>query len=142
MAHPLITVVFPVHPNPNVSKVVRKLLANIDGIRLIGPTDYLTFVHLMKSCHLILTDSGGIQEEGPALGKPVLVLRASTERPEAIESGTVKLVGTQTENIVDSVFNLLTQKNIYESFSSAKNPYGDGQASERILDFVAGALNE
>jgi UDP-N-acetylglucosamine 2-epimerase (non-hydrolysing) len=128
-----VQIVYPVHLNPNVKAPVHRLLGGHAGIHLIEPLDYLPFVFLMNRAHLIITDSGGIQEEAPSLGKPVLVMRDVTERPEAVEAGTVKLVGTDTEAIVGACENLLTDKAAYQSMSRAHNPYGDGKASLRIV---------
>ena len=126
--YPDIDIVYPVHLNPNVQKPVFDLLAGIDNIFLISPLDYLPFVYLMQHSYLILTDSGGVQEEAPSLGKPVLVMRNTTERPEAVEAGTVKLVGTNAVDIIDNVNLLLTDKSVYNKMSQAHNPYGDGKA--------------
>ncbi len=131
-----IQVVYPVHPNPNVRKPVYELLGNNDRIHLIEPLEYAQFCSLMKKAHIILTDSGGVQEEAPSLGKPVLVLRDTTERPEAIEYGTVKLVGTNREKIVSTVQALLNDEAEYKKMSEAINPYGDGLASKRIVDVL------
>ena len=131
-----IEVVYPVHPNPNVKEPVYELLDNKERIHLIKPLEYAQFCTLMKKSHLILTDSGGVQEEAPSLGKPVLVLRNTTERPEAIEYGTVKLVGTDKDNIVKNVQLLLDNKEEYKKMSEAINPYGDGLASERIVEVL------
>lgn len=128
--------VYPVHPNPNVRKPVYELLDGKDRIHLIEPLEYAQFCSLMKKAHIILTDSGGVQEEAPSLGKPVLVLRETTERPEAIEYGTVKLVGTNKEKIVSTVQKLLYDKAEYKKMSEAINPYGDGFASKRIVDVL------
>lgn len=130
-----VQIVFPVHLNPKVQEPAREMLANINNIKLIEPQEYLPFVYLMNKCHIILTDSGGIQEEAPSLGKPVLVMRNSTERPEAVSAGTVKLVGNSTKNIVASVMELMDNEKEYEKMSQAHNPYGDGKSSTRILDF-------
>jgi UDP-N-acetylglucosamine 2-epimerase (non-hydrolysing) len=134
--HPDTDIVYPVHLNPNVQKPVYELLANITNIYLIPPLDYLPFVYLMRYCYLLLTDSGGVQEEAPSLGKPVLVMRDTTERPEAIEAGTVKLVGTDAAAIVREVNRLLTDDVAYSEMARAKNPYGDGKAGERIINTV------
>ncbi len=131
--YPDLQIVYPVHLNPNVREPVQKILSGIHNIFLIPPQDYLPFVYLMDRCYLILTDSGGIQEEAPALGKPVLVMRHTTERPEAVQAGTVKLVGTEVEAIVNAASNLLDDENAWHTMSLAHNPYGDGQASQRIL---------
>lgn len=132
-SHPDVQVVYPVHLNPNVSEPVNRILRGIDNIMLIEPQDYLPFVYLMAHAYLILTDSGGIQEEAPSLGKPVLVMRDTTERPEAVDAGTVQLVGTDTSKIVEEVTRLLTDENAYHEMSRAHNPYGDGHACQRIL---------
>lgn len=133
-AFPDIDIVYPVHLNPNVSEPVNRLLAGIDNIHLIEPLDYLPFVYLMNRAYLILTDSGGIQEEAPSLGKPVLVMRDTTERPEALEAGTVKLVGTDIAAITCGLHTLLTDRGAYQSMAYAYNPYGDGKASLRIIE--------
>ncbi|EPL9571951.1 non-hydrolyzing UDP-N-acetylglucosamine 2-epimerase [Providencia rettgeri] len=132
-AHPDVQVVYPVHLNPNVSEPVKRILHDIDNIILISPQEYLPFVYLMNHAYLILTDSGGIQEEAPSLGKPVLVMRDTTERPEAVDAGTVRLVGTDTQKIVNEVNRLLTDDAEYHEMSRAHNPYGDGHACQRIL---------
>ncbi|APS31849.1 UDP-N-acetylglucosamine 2-epimerase (non-hydrolyzing) [Pectobacterium brasiliense] len=132
--HPEVQIVYPVHLNPNVSEPVNRILSGIDNVMLIAPQDYLPFVYLMNRSYMILTDSGGIQEEAPSLGKPVLVMRDTTERPEAVEAGTVKLVGTEVTSIVDAVSTLLTDEDAYQAMSRAHNPYGDGQACQRIVD--------
>ncbi|RYU46103.1 UDP-N-acetylglucosamine 2-epimerase (non-hydrolyzing) [Aliivibrio finisterrensis] len=134
--HPDTQVLYPVHLNPNVREPVNRILKGVDNVHLIEPQDYLPFVYLMNQAHIILTDSGGIQEEAPSLGKPVLVMRDTTERPEAVEAGTVKLVGTNKQAIIDAVENLLTNQADYESMSRAHNPYGDGQACNRIIDSI------
>ena len=125
--------VYPVHLNPNVQQSVYVTLRGIDNVSLIPPLDYSSFVHLMKKAYLILTDSGGLQEEAPSLGKPVLVLRETTERPEAVEAGTVAIVGTRREDIVARTVELLENPKVYERMSKAVNPYGDGKASDRIV---------
>ncbi|WP_413531074.1 non-hydrolyzing UDP-N-acetylglucosamine 2-epimerase [Rahnella inusitata] len=132
--HPDVQIVYPVHLNPNVSEPVNRILHGIDNIVLINPQDYLPFVYLMDKAYLILTDSGGVQEEAPSLGKPVLVMRETTERPEAVDAKTVKLVGTDPARIVEEVNRLLTDENEYNSMSRAHNPYGDGHACHHILD--------
>lgn len=128
--------VYPVHLNPNVKEPVNRLLKGLDNVKLIEPQDYLPFVYLMSNSHIILTDSGGIQEEAPSLGIPVLVMRETTERQEAVESGTVKLVGTHAPTIIAEVSNLIDNEEIYLKMSKAHNPYGDGQASERITQLI------
>ena len=136
--YPSVDFVYPVHLNPNVKKPVEEILGKKnknENIFLIPPLDYLPFVYLMSKSYLILSDSGGIQEEAPGLGKPVLVMRDTTERPEAIEAGTVMLVGTDQHKIENSVSNLLDEKKRYQSMSKAKNPFGDGNASKEIVDF-------
>lgn len=128
--------IYPVHLNPNVQKPVNEILGNTDNVFLIAPQDYAPFVWLMDKSYIILTDSGGIQEEGPSLGKPVLVMRGVTERPEAVDAGTVKLVGTDKAKIVKEVELLLTKPELYQSMSKAHNPYGDGYAVKRILEMI------
>ena len=134
--HPNIQILYPMHLNPNVREPVSRILANIENIFLIEPQQYLPFIYLMNRAHIILTDSGGIQEEAPSLGKPVLVMRDTTERPEAVEAGTVKLVGTDVDTIVSSLNELLLNEKIYKKMSHAHNPYGDGNACERILNIL------
>ncbi|MEZ9872033.1 non-hydrolyzing UDP-N-acetylglucosamine 2-epimerase [Vibrio sp. 10N.261.51.C6] len=136
-AHPETQILYPMHLNPNVREPVNRILADIDNIHLIEPQQYLPFVYLMSRSHIILTDSGGIQEEAPSLGKPVLVMRDTTERPEAVEAGTVKLVGTDVDVIVENLNTLLTESMAYQEMSFAHNPYGDGKACERILNELA-----
>lgn len=131
-----IQIVYPVHLNPNVQKPVNELLSGIDNIFLIDPQDYLPFVYLMNRSYLILTDSGGIQEEAPSLGKPVLVMRDTTERPEAVEAGTVRLVGTDVNTIETAVSELLEDTSLYNAMADAYNPYGDGTACQQIIDFL------
>ena len=125
--------VYPVHLNPNVQKPVNELLSHIPNVQLIKPLEYLPFVYLMKYSYFILTDSGGVQEEAPGLGKPVLVMRDTTERPEAVEAGTVKLVGTDVDEIVQSSISLFDNELTYKKMSEANNPYGDGLSSGRIV---------
>jgi UDP-N-acetylglucosamine 2-epimerase (non-hydrolysing) len=131
-----VQIVYPVHLNPNVQKPVNELLSGISNIYLIAPQDYLPFVYLMNRSYLILTDSGGIQEEAPSLGKPVLVMRDTTERPEAVEAGTVKLVGTDADLIEKSVTDLLINTELYQQMAEAHNPYGDGTACQQIIEFL------
>ena len=131
--NPDIQVIYPVHLNPNVRKTVFSMLEGIDRVKLIEPLEYAPFASLMKESHIILTDSGGVQEEAPSLGKPVFVLRDETERPEAVEFGTVKLVGSNTDKIVNSVQELLDSEEKYNKMASATNPYGDGLATSRII---------
>ena len=133
-------IIYPVHLNPNVQEPVNRILGGRSGISLIKPLDYLPFVYLMSKAHLILTDSGGIQEEAPSLGKPVLVMRDTTERPEAVEAGTVVLVGTDRDRITQVASRLLDDPAAYEAMSHAHNPYGDGKASHRIAQIIADAL--
>ena len=133
-SHPNCQILYPMHLNPNVREPVNRILNDIDNIYLIEPQQYLPFIYLMSRAYIILTDSGGIQEEAPSLGKPVLVMRDTTERPEAVEAGTVKLVGTDVDKIVSNLDVLLTDSREYEKMSFAHNPYGDGQACQRILD--------
>jgi UDP-N-acetylglucosamine 2-epimerase (non-hydrolysing) len=139
--HPECQIVYPVHLNPNVQEPVNRLLKNVKNITLIEPQDYLPFVYLMNQAHIILTDSGGIQEEAPSLGKPVLVMRDTTERPEAVSAGTVKLVGTDVDKITTSLNQLLTNEKAYEEMSFAHNPYGDGKACERIIEVLREKVN-
>lgn len=131
--HPEMDIVYPVHLNPNVQKPVYELLSGLSNVYLISPLDYLPFIYAMQHSTLLLTDSGGVQEEAPSLGKPVLVMRDTTERPEAVEAGTVKLVGTNAEAIVSNVTALLHDEELYKKMSETHNPYGDGQACERIM---------
>ena len=134
--HKKVQIVFPVHLNPNVQVPVNRLLSNVENVHLIEPQEYLPFVKLMDASYLILTDSGGVQEEAPSLGKPVLVMRDITERTEGVVAGTVKLVGASREKIVESVNQLLTDEKSYKEMSIAHNPYGDGRASIRIKEFL------
>tara|TARA_A100001015_G_scaffold97282_1_gene107974 strand:- start:3653 stop:4810 length:1158 start_codon:yes stop_codon:yes gene_type:complete len=134
--YPKIHFVYPVHLNPNVSKIVYKLLKGIKNIHLIKPLEYEPFIYLLKHSYLVLTDSGGIQEEAPSLGKPVLVMRETTERPEAVEAGTVEIVGSNKKNIIKGVSRLLNNKKHYQKMSRAHNPYGDGLACKRIVDVL------
>ncbi|RDS88083.1 non-hydrolyzing UDP-N-acetylglucosamine 2-epimerase [Pseudomonas fluorescens] len=133
---PAVTFVYPVHLNPNVQEPVRRRLASIRNVHLIKPLDYLPFVYLMTRAYLILTDSGGIQEEAPALGKPVLVMRETTERPEAVDAGTVRLVGTEIASITHHLRELLSDEAAYREMSNAHNPYGDGNACTRIREVL------
>jgi UDP-N-acetylglucosamine 2-epimerase (non-hydrolysing) len=133
---PGLTVVYPVHPNPNVHNVVHGELGDVANVRLLPPVDYATLVALLDRADVVLTDSGGIQEEAPGLGKPVLVLRSTTERPEAVDAGTVKLVGTDADAIVSEASRLLSDEAAYAAMSRAVNPYGDGHAAERIVNAV------
>lgn len=137
--HADVQIVYPVHLNPNVREPVNRLLRGIDNVHLIEPQDYLPFVYLMNRAHIILTDSGGIQEEAPSLGKPVLVMRDTTERPEAVDAGTVRLVGTDVAAICAQINLLLTDATEYNSMCRAHNPYGDGKACERIVRVLAPA---
>ncbi|MFQ5964061.1 MAG: non-hydrolyzing UDP-N-acetylglucosamine 2-epimerase [Candidatus Scalinduaceae bacterium] len=136
VSNPDVMIIYPVHLNPNVQRPVREILNGVKNIHLIDPLDYETFVFLMSRSYLILTDSGGIQEEAPSLGKPVIVLRRVTERPEAVEAGTVRLVGTDKDRIVSETLSLLNDSALYSQMSTAHNPYGDGKASERIVEFI------
>lgn len=131
--NPLVQIVYPVHLNPNVQEPVKRILGNLPNIFLLAPQEYLPFVYLMTRSYLIVTDSGGVQEEAPALDKPVLVMRDTTERPEAVEAGTVRLVGASGESIFREANLLVSDQNEYKKMKLAKNPYGDGYASERIL---------
>lgn len=131
--------VYPLHLNPNVQKPVNEILLGIDNVWLIEPLEYEDFVYLLKQSYLVLTDSGGIQEEAPSLGKPVLVMRELTERPEAVEAGTVKLVGASRENIIFNIDLLLNDEALYKTMSRAHNPYGDGKACDRIVEYIKGS---
>lgn len=133
MEFPDVDFVYPVHLNPQVREPVNRTLHGIDNVHLVEPVDYLPFVYLMTRAHLILTDSGGIQEEAPALGKPVLVMRDTTERPEAVKAGTARLVGTKREEIVEGVRTLMRDKSAYRAMAQARNPYGDGHACDHIV---------
>lgn len=135
-AFPDSQILYPVHLNPNVTQPVSRLLSNVANIYLIEPQEYLPFVYLMSRSHIILTDSGGIQEEAPSLGKPVLLMRETTERPEAVDAGTVKLVGTSVESITSAINDLMTDGTAYDAMSFSHNPYGDGNASSKILDIL------
>ncbi|MDA9112768.1 UDP-N-acetylglucosamine 2-epimerase (non-hydrolyzing) [Gammaproteobacteria bacterium] len=140
--NPEVQVIYPVHLNPNVQEPVNRILSDLDNVFLIEPQQYLAFCYLMNNSNIILTDSGGIQEEAPSLGKPVLVMRNTTERPEAIKAGTVKLVGTDVDLIVNSINTLLNDSAEYKKMSHSHNPYGDGMACERILNFIYTNLKE
>ncbi|MEN7538107.1 non-hydrolyzing UDP-N-acetylglucosamine 2-epimerase [Aurantiacibacter flavus] len=135
-------IVYPVHLNPNVQAPVNRILGDKRDVHLIEPQEYLPFVWLMRRSHFIITDSGGVQEEAPSLGKPVLVMRATTERPEAVEAGTVRLVGTDAEKILSAALSLLDDQAAYDEMARALNPYGDGKASARIAATLIGASNE
>ena len=124
--------VYPVHRNPNVLEPVARHLTHVEGIHLIEPLDYVPFVDLMRRSYLLLTDSGGVQEEGPSLGKPIVVMRDKTERPEALEAGTVRLAGTDEKRIVTEVTRLLDDAEAHDAMAKVHNPYGDGHASRRI----------
>jgi UDP-N-acetylglucosamine 2-epimerase (non-hydrolysing) len=138
--HEDVLIVFPVHPNPNVRESVRRNLDSAERVLLVDPLDYIQFVKLLKSCYFIITDSGGIQEEAPSLGKPVLLMREVTERPEAVEAGAVRVVGTGKEDIVAAARMLLASKEEYGKMVIAENPYGDGHAAARIADVVTKRL--
>jgi len=138
LRNPNADIVYPVHLNPNVQKPVKELLSDVENVFLIDPLDYEPFVYLMHNSYFILTDSGGIQEEAPSLGKPVLVMRDTTERPEAVKAGTVRLVGTDKKKIIETCQMLFEEENIYHEMSRSHNPYGDGKACERIVDFLKG----
>ncbi|TWT89264.1 non-hydrolyzing UDP-N-acetylglucosamine 2-epimerase [Neorhodopirellula pilleata] len=135
--YPDVRFVYPVHLNPNVREPVERTLGRLDNVCLLPPLGYRPFVALMRACYFVLTDSGGVQEEAPGLGKPVLVMRDTTERPEGIEAGTVRLVGPVREKIVEGVSELLDNRKTYEAMAQANNPYGDGHASGRIVDAIA-----
>lgn len=139
--HPDTHFVYPVHLNPNVQEPVNEILLGLQNVWLVEPLEYEDFIYLLKHSYLVLTDSGGIQEEAPSLGKPVLVMRDVTERPEAVEAGTVKLVGASKKNIVSNIDLLLNDESIYAKMAQAHNPYGDGKACDRIVEFIRGSLN-
>ena len=136
-ARPDVAVIFPVHPNPNVRPIMEGVLGGLPNVAMIEPLDYPHFVRLLDLCHLVLTDSGGVQEEAPSLGKPVLVMRETTERPEGVAAGTAKLVGTDRGRIVHEVLSLLDDKSAYRAMARAHNPFGDGLASQRIAAIIA-----
>ncbi len=136
LKNPNVHIVYPVHLNPNVQKPVKELLSNIENIHLIEPLQYEEFIYMMDKSYFIITDSGGVQEEAPSLGKPVLVMRDTTERPEAVEAGTVKLIGTDKEKIIIEAQKLIDDKIAYEKMSKAHNPYGDGKACKKIVNFL------
>lgn len=140
-ARPDVEILYPVHLNPNVQTTVRRILSSAMHVHLTDPLDYLPFVHVLRRADIVITDSGGIQEEAPSLGKPVLVMRDTTERPEAVEAGTVRIVGTDEERIVSETSRLLDSSVAYESMSRSHNPYGDGKAAERIVDAIFGIGN-
>jgi len=138
-ARPDVAVIFPVHPNPNVRRAMEPILGNLSNVALIDPLDYPHFVRLLGASTLVLTDSGGVQEEAPSLGKPVLVMRETTERPEGIEAGTARLVGTDKNRIISEIFSLLDDEAAYNVMARAHNPFGDGKAADRIAEIVARA---
>ncbi len=138
LKYPDCDIVYPVHLNPNVQKPVNEILSDVSNVFLISPLDYEPFVYLMSNAYFILTDSGGIQEEAPSLGKPVLVMRDTTERPEALVAGTVKLVGTDKDKIIQECMTLLDDVDVYEKMSKSHNPYGDGKACEKIVTYLKG----
>jgi UDP-N-acetylglucosamine 2-epimerase (non-hydrolysing) len=137
---PDVAVIFPVHPNPNVRSVMDRELGGLANVATIDPLDYPHFICALGACHIVLTDSGGVQEEAPALGKPVLVMRGTTERPEGVAAGTARLIGTDEDRIVTGIFNLLDDKAAYLAMARAHNPFGDGHASARIAGYVADAF--
>lgn len=139
-ARPDVAVIFPVHLNPNVRSVMNAALAGLDNVALIEPLDYPHFARLLSLAEIMLTDSGGVQEEAPALGKPVLVMRETTERPEGVSAGTAKLVGTETSVIVTEIFNLLDDKAAYEAMARAHNPFGDGHSARRIVELIGNEI--
>ena len=139
-ARPDVAVIFPVHLNPNVRAVMSSALAGLENVALIEPLDYPHFARLLAICEIMLTDSGGVQEEAPALGKPVLVMRETTERPEGVTAGTARLVGTETTVIVTEMFKLLDDKAAYESMARAHNPFGDGQTARRIVELIGNEI--
>ena len=133
---PDVAVIFPIHPNPNVKPEMERQLSSFANVALIDPLDYPHFVKLLGLSYLVLTDSGGVQEEAPSLGKPVLVMRDTTERPEGVAAGTAMLVGTDREKIVSELLRLLDDQSAYDSMSHAHNPFGDGTASKKIVDIL------
>jgi len=135
-------IIYPVHPNPNLIATVHELLGNEPRVLLVEPLDYVTFIHLMKLAYLLLTDSGGVQEEAPSLGKPVLIMREKTERQEGVEAGVTRLVGTSRQGIVTAVTQLLDNERDYKSMATGKNPFGDGKASERIVSIISDYFSE
>ena len=140
--HEDVEVVFPVHLNPQIKSLAQNILGDVERIHLIEPLDYEPFVNILNKSYLILTDSGGVQEEAPSLGKPILVLRTETERPEAVEAGTVKVVGVDRDKIVNETSLLLTSQDAYNKMAGATNPYGDGKASERIVEAIINNFNK
>lgn len=142
LSRPETQIIYPVHLNPNVQKPVYEHLSELENISLINPLDYPAFVWLMQKSYMIITDSGGVQEEAPSLGKPVLVMRDTTERPEAVNAGTVVMVGTNEQKILKTTFNLLDNEEFYTQMSSKHNPYGDGKACKRIVEFMRQVQNE
>ena len=142
LSNPDIDIVYPVHLNPNVQKPVKELLADVENIHLIESLQYEQFIYMMDKSFFIITDSGGVQEEAPSLGKPVLVMRDTTERPEALDAGTVKLVGTDTKLIIKEAQELLDNKGSYGRMSRASNPYGDGHACQKVIEFLKGKIND
>lgn len=138
LANEDVEIVFPMHLNPKVRECAYNVFEGVKGIHLIEPLDYLPFANLINKCHLVLTDSGGIQEEAPALGKPVVVLRTETERPEAVEAGTVVIAGVDRNTVFETVDKLLKDEDTYKKMANAVNPYGDGQACQRIVNFIKG----
>ena len=137
-----VAVIFPVHLNPNVRAVMSKALGLLSNVALIEPLDYPHFVRLLTIAEIMLTDSGGVQEEAPALGKPVLVMRETTERPEGVAAGTAKLVGTDVTRIVTEIFTLLDDKAVYEAMARAHNPFGDGQSARRIVELIGNEVRQ
>jgi UDP-N-acetylglucosamine 2-epimerase (non-hydrolysing) len=134
-----VAVIFPVHPNPNVRRVMEAELAGLDNVALTEPLDYPHFARLLAIAEIMLTDSGGVQEEAPALGKPVLVMRETTERPEGVEAGTARLIGTDPARIVTEIFTLLDDNAAYAAMARAHNPFGDGRSAGRIMELIANA---
>ena len=134
--HPNLEIIYPVHLNPNVQKPVNEILSDTPNVHLIEPQQYEAFIYMMEKSYFIITDSGGVQEEAPSLGKPVLVMRDTTERPEALEAGTVKLVGTDPKQIINEAKKLLEDQNTYDAMSKASNPYGDGTACQKIVTYL------
>lgn len=131
-----VEIIYPVHLNPKVRAIAKSILGDLDRIHLVKPLDVIDFHNLMKKSYFVMTDSGGVQEEAPSLGKPVLVLRDTTERPEGVSAGTLKLVGTETKKVEEMMESLLNDKTMYKEMSEASNPYGDGNAADRILEAI------
>jgi UDP-N-acetylglucosamine 2-epimerase (non-hydrolysing) len=140
LSYPNLRIILPMHPNPSVREVIKPTLGDLDTVLLTDPLGYHEFCHLLAASHIVLTDSGGVQEEAPSLGKPVLVIRDTTERPEAVDAGTVRLVGTDHDTIVRELSALLNDDDKYQQFANAMNPYGDGHSADRCAAAIAELL--